>query len=160
MTGSLHSPTRIALSFLALALWAPFACSEVNVELTAFRIISETGDKVRYTSAEQIAPGDLLEYWVVYTNTGERAVNNLRAQLPIPDGLVYVQESARPTDVLASRDGQSFAETPLLRWTTDASGQRTREPVPLGEYRMLRWVKPTLQAGDRFVVRARAQVLN
>ena len=84
---------------------------------------------------------------------------NVAATVPIPAGLALVAESSRPIAQQASLDGKTFAPTPLMREVKNPAGITEKQPIPLGEYRALRWVLPELAAGTDAKVALRARVL-
>jgi hypothetical protein len=68
-----------------------------------------------------------------------------------------VPGSARPANALATVDGESFFAVPLGRVVRRADGAEAREPVPIGDYRALRWQAGDLAPGQvaRFSARVR-----
>jgi hypothetical protein len=63
-----------------------------------------------------------------------------------------------PPDVLASTDGAQFARPPLMRAVRQPDGSERQMPVPIEEYRALRWNLGTLAAGQSEQVQARVRV--
>lgn len=128
----------------------------VRVKLTQARVVVEAG-KEELVGAEVLKPGDVIEYRAVYTNTSKETVRDLMATLPVPEGLEYVAKSARATDGVpavhaATRDGK-YGPEPLMV----TEGAKT-VPVPLAQYRMLRWQVGAMVAGRSVTVSARARV--
>ena len=118
-----------------------------------------SGGKETLMPAERVKPGDLLEYRVRYSNKSNAPVNDFAVTLPIPRGLELVAVSDSPRASLASTDGSKFEPVPLLRKVTNANGVQITEPVPLAEYRALRWQVGQLGAGKsaQFVARAKVE---
>ena len=109
--------------------------------------------------ANAVRPGDLMEYQVTHVNTGQTPVKNVEATLPIPAGVsVYVNQSAQPQHVLASTDGRKFEAVPLKRKIILSDGKQEIRPVPLNEYRYLRWSLGDVPAGQQKSVSARVRV--
>ena len=125
--------------------------------LTAFKVVQQ-GPKEALVPAADVRPGDVIEYRVAYENKGDNAVNNLNATLPVPAGTTYVASSVAPDDATASLDGATFAALPLKRTLKTPQGEKV-VPVPLREYRFLRWNVKTLAAGATQQVVARVRVL-
>ena len=117
-----------------------------------------SGGKETLMPAERVKPGDLLEYRVRYSNKSNAQVNDFAVTLPIPRGLELVALSDSPRASLASTDGSKFEPVPLLRKVTNADGVQITEPVPLAEYRALRWQVGQLAAGKSAQFAARAKV--
>ena len=111
-----------------------------------------------FRPAQVSKPGDVLEYRVSYTNHWNAAVNGLVASLPITVGTTLVDKSQLPPDVEASTDGTRFAPLPLMHRVRQADGSEQQQPVPLSEYRALRWSLGTLATGMSEQVSARVRV--
>jgi uncharacterized repeat protein (TIGR01451 family) len=139
---------------LAGGAWAQPA--QITSELRVERVEIVDGKTV-LEPAQLTKPGDVLEYRVKYTNRSASAVTGLVANLPIPVGTTLVARSELPPGVLASTDGAHFAPPPLMRTVRQADGER-RVPVPIEEYRALRWNLGTLAAGQSEQVQARVRV--
>ena len=117
-----------------------------------------SGGKEVLTPAERVKPGDLLEYRVRYSNKGNSTVNDFAVTLPIPKGMELVAQSDSPRAALASTAGSKFEAVPLLRKVKKSDGSEVTEPVPLAEYRALRWQLGQLAAGKTAQFAARAKV--
>ena len=150
----------VALPLLAEAK-APAAAAQtdkavVAVSLTQTKIITEADGREREVDAKAVRPGDVIEYQATYVNNGKQPVKALMAGLPIPEGLEYLPNSAKPAgaSVKAAVKHGEFAAEPLMR--KGPSGKP--EAVPYNEYRVLRWEIGQLKAGASVTVRARAKV--
>jgi uncharacterized repeat protein (TIGR01451 family) len=144
------------------------ASEAIQVKLEAKRVVVNARGRELLQPAPQAKPGDTLEYSAEYRNVSRGTVSELVANLPIPVGTTYVENSAYPRGAEASLDGTTFAPMPLMRdsRTKDLLGTNdqpqpgsVREAVPLIEYRALRWQFPQLESRKTVTVRARA-VLN
>jgi uncharacterized repeat protein (TIGR01451 family) len=144
----------LALGLVSTA-WAQQA--PVSSELQVQRVETVDGATV-FKPAQVSKPGDVLEYRVSYTNHSNAAVTGLVANLPIPAGTTLVDKSQLPPDALASTDGTRFAPLPLMRRVKQADGRENELPVPLEEYRALRWTLGTLAPGKSEQVSARVRV--
>src|ERR1700743_3048605 len=88
----------------SLATSAALAAEQPNVvvELKAFHVVTQSG-KEKLEPADQIKPGEILEYRATYRNTSHVAAHDVVATLPVPPQAVqYLQSSALPAGVLAS----------------------------------------------------------
>jgi len=130
------------------------AAEPVKVSLQAFKVVVVNG-KESLVESKTAKPGEVLEYRATYSNVSKKNVANLMATLPVPKGMEYVAQSGRPATPEASVDGKQFAPAPLMRPRADGKGQ---EPVPVADYRALRWKAVELQAGKSFEVSARMRV--
>jgi len=140
---------------LAGGAWAQPA--QITSELVVERVELVDGKAV-FKPAQVSKPGDTLEYRVRYTNRSASAATGLVANLPIPAGTTLLAGSELPPQVLASTDGAHFAPPPLMRSVRQPDGSERRVPVPLEEYRALRWNLGTLAAGQSAQVQARVRV--
>jgi uncharacterized repeat protein (TIGR01451 family) len=148
-----------AIACLLLVLTcAAAAHAEVQIQLTAHRVEKDAKGAEVLTPAEEIKPGQLVEYRAVYTNDGGTAVAKLFATLPIPPGTEFLSSSASPAGAQASIDGKSFAPMPLRRKVRLADGREVQRDIPLSEYRYLRWSLGTLAPDQDKTVRARVRV--
>ncbi len=147
----------VLLMALAGALPAQQA-TDVRVNLTAKRVVITDG-KESLVSADKAKPGEVIQYEAVYQNATQSPVKNIAATVPIPAGLVLVEGSAKPPAAEASLDGKTFAPVPLTREVKNEAGVMEKKPVPLAEYRALRWVINELPAGKAETVLLRARVL-
>ena len=136
---------------------ASAADNNVAVALHAFKVVtSAAGTKLVPTDAVQ--PGDTIEYQVTYSNKGAAPAKDVLATLPVPQGgLAYLADSATPAAVQASVDGTTFAPLPLSR-TVTREGKQVTEPVPVSEYRFLRWKLGDIKPGASTTVSSRMRL--
>jgi uncharacterized repeat protein (TIGR01451 family) len=142
---------------LLLAAGAFAQSPAVTSSLTAQRVETVAG-KVVLTPADAGKPGDLVEYSGTYRNAGKTPVEKLVATIPVPAGTTFVAGSAAPARAQASTDGVRFAPMPLMRSVRAADGSTRQEPVPLADYRFVRWEVGSLAAGADARVLLRVQI--
>ena len=133
----------------------PATAQAVAVLLTQHKVVKAADGKEQLLDATTVKPGDVLEYRATYTNTTDKAVTGVVATLPIPEGLEYSAQSAKPGPTLvqaATKNGVYGAE-PLMRQVNGKA-----ESVPYVEYRTLRWNLGQLPARGVAAVSARAKV--
>lgn len=131
--------------------------SPVSSQLLAQRV-EMVGGKPVLKPAGDGKPGDVLQYSATYRNTSAAAAGKLLATIPVPPGTTFIAASAEPAQALASTDGTVFAPMPLTRMVKQADGSVRKEPVPLADYRALRWETGTLAAGASTVVSLRVRI--
>lgn len=151
---------RCGGAFLSLVL-APslFAqAPDVRVDLTGKRVVLTDG-KESFVKADKAGPGDVIQYEAVYRNDGKAQAKNVVATVPIPQGMTLVADSARPTAEQATTDGKNFSPVPLMREVKNEAGVMEKQPVPLSEYRALRWTLPELAPEKTATFVLRAQLL-
>ncbi len=102
--------------------------------------LSDGSKEERFTPATQAIPGQIVEYRIFATNSGETTLPPGVVQIygPVQGGMEYVTNSATPTsDKLLTEfsvDGVNFSEAPVL--VGEATARRVAEPA---EYTMIRW---------------------
>ena len=145
----------LACAVMALSFQAHAATAQdpVKVNLQVFKVASVNG-KESLVQSKTVKPGETLEYRATYSNVSKKNISNLAATLPVPKGMEFVSQSAKPAAVDASVDGQLFAPVPLMRKKLSGG----EEPVPMSEYRALRWKSVDLPAGKSYEVSARMRV--
>lgn len=155
-------PLPLVVSLVALSLPA-FAAAEkatLTSELQVWTVVKNADGAETLQPAQSVKPGDVLQYTAVYRNADTRAVSRLVASLPIPAGTELVAASASPREVQASLDGKVYAAAPLMRKVRRADGQMVDVPVPLTEYRYLRWPEQQVVAGTTYSTSARVRVVS
>jgi len=108
-----------------------------------------------------VAPGDVVEYRLVFTNITGRPVNNIQFTDPVPEGMHYLQGTAgadrEDVDVEFSLDGgTSYSELPMVEVVVD--GRTERRPASPENYTDIRWtvhgeVQPDARVAAAFQVR-------
>ena len=89
-----------------------------------------------------VAPGDVVEYQLVFTNITGRPVNNIQFTDPLPEGMHYLQGTAgadlEDVDVEFSLDGgTSYSEQPMVEVVVD--GRTEQRPASPEDYTNIRW---------------------
>ena len=128
------------------------------VQLTMQRVLVDAQGREQLVPAAQVRPGDLLEYRGTYTNRSSRPLGEVQATLPVPAHTTYQADGVSPSGVFAARADGRHAPAPLMQRVRDAAGRESLQPVPLAEYRSLRWSLRTLDPGQSTTVRARVRV--
>ena len=132
--------------------------NDVVVTLKAQKVERTRDGKEVLRVADRAIPGEVIQYDAIYRNQGKKGIRNLQPTLPIPSGLEYLPDSAKPAPSKASLDGKNFAPVPLMRQVALPDGKTKEEPVPASEYRALRWELGDLDSGRNALVSARARL--
>ncbi|MCI0743820.1 MAG: hypothetical protein L0Y58_00290 [Verrucomicrobia subdivision 3 bacterium] len=132
--------------------------NDVVVTLKAQKVTVARDGKETLRLADRATPGEIIQYDAVYKNQSKSGVRNLQPTLPIPAGLEYLPNSAKPAPAKASIDGKNFSPLPLMRQVALPDGRTKEEAVPYSEYRALRWELGDLDSGKVAVVSARARL--
>jgi uncharacterized repeat protein (TIGR01451 family) len=149
----------LAAAFAAIGC-AAWAQPNVQSELIAEKLVRAPSGQLSRAAADSVKPGDLVAYTATYRNTGKDAARALVVTVPVPTGMEYQgrQPEEKLAPALASLDGRSYAAIPLTRKVKNAQGQEVVQPVPVAEYRFLRWNMAELGAGADVSVRLTARV--
>lgn len=147
-----------AVLVMAVPVWSADS-GDVIVELSAQKVIKGPDGREKFESAEKSAPGEIIEYTVVYRNKGKAEVKNLLGTLPVPQGMEYLPATSKPEKVTASLDGKIYGNVPLKKKVKMPNGREETREVPYGEYRFLRWDLISLPAGQSVRVSARMRLL-
>ena len=149
----------LLLAFLApTSAGAQAAKNDVVVTLKAQKVMRASDGSETLQAAERAMPGEVIQYDAVYKNQSGNGVRNLVPTLPIPRGLEYIPDSAKPAPTKASVDGKIFQPLPLMRTVTLPNGETVEQPVPPSEIRALRWEIGDLDAGAAAQISARARL--
>jgi hypothetical protein len=133
----------------------------VQSVLEVYRITVDENGEETATQTTEVQPGDLLEYRLTYSNNLDESISQLQPVLPIPVGMDYQIGSASPSleGASLSNSGNTFQNVPLTRQVRQPDGTTAEEQVPSREYRRLRWLVPSLGAGDQVILVARVKVI-
>lgn len=146
------------LVVLALCAGVATAQAPLTSELVVQRVVVDARGQEAREGAAAVKPGELIQYTATYTNRSRAPLAQFSATLPIPAGTVFVVDSGQPLGAQASVDGKSFDTMPLRRKVQQPDGRWVETPVPLADYRALRWPARTLGAKERFVASLRVRV--
>ena len=129
-----------ALLSLASLAWAR---GPVTGDIKAFIVTHEDGEE-RVVEARETAPGQVMEFRIVFTNNGEESVSGIRVVDPIPESTTFVADS-HSSDVSAEFEvsidgGESFEPEPVVRIETREDGTQSRVVVPPSDYTHVRWL--------------------
>lgn len=149
------SNVKALLAIVLLAIAFSFASfAQVTAEMTASKIVLQ-GNKERRDAADKTHPGEIVEYCIVYKNTGRAPVKNVLATLPIPLGMELLPKSPVPAEFSVSVEGATYAKFPLKRMIVGPDGRTKIAEVPAADIRGIRWNIGELKAGESRAITAR-----
>lgn len=140
-----------------------YAASPVSGDIQAFLITADNGSELQQP-AEQAEPGDVIEYRLIFTNSGEADVFGLNVVNPIPQNTTFVSQSANtkiPSIFKVSIDGgETFESTPVKRIETQTDGSQKEVVIPSSMYTHVQWKadKPLLSDGGEHVYSYRVTI--
>lgn len=135
------------------------ATDPLLIKLVRSKVVLNSGREV-FESAATAKPGDILEEVATYTNSSKSSLKGFEATLPVPGNTELVMASIKPANAMASVDGKIFAKLPLVQKVRQSNGVEIEQPVPLSQYRYLRWYPGEIAAEKSMTVTARFKVAN
>ena len=97
-------------------------------------------EQTQLVEATNVLPGERVLFSVTYTNNGDQAVEEVVITNPVPDHMVYIDNSASGdnTSITFSVDGGESFGAPRDLLVTDASG--TQRPATAKDFTHVRWI--------------------
>ncbi len=150
----------LGLLLLGSLSWvAAAANNDLAISLQARKVIAQTNGREQLQPAERAFPGEVIQYDARYANQSGRPLRQIQPTLPIPAGMTYLKDSAKPAPVKASLDGKTFEAIPLHRQVQLPDGKVELHEVPATEYRALRWYISELAPGSQTNLVARTRLI-
>lgn len=126
------------------------SAQDLVVSLEAFKITQDSAAEEVLVLAEEAAPGDLIEYRALCENTTDSAMKDVFAEIPVPEGLVWLASSDKPKAIQARLADGRLVTLPAL----DEEGKA----LPAELIRSLRWKIESIAAGEAAEIALRASV--
>ena len=150
-----QTPAIAALVLTLLCAAAPaLAKPRIELVITQTKEVAETKNgarAVRMVPVKEAAPGDVLEYTLGYSNTGDEVARDAVIDDPIPKGATYQAGSAtgEGAEISFSADGgKSYAPAVKLSYEIRLpSGQLERRTATPVDYTHLRWTVKAIPPG-------------
>lgn len=107
-TSVITTPVTTITSIDALQLKPTFSTPDVvNAQTKVMKILKNSDGREVAVPANHIAPGDVIEYHTVYTNTTAQPVTDINALVSLPSGIRMVSLNS-PLPTLATTGGDSY----------------------------------------------------
>ena len=148
-TSVINAPVTTITSIDTLQLKPTFSTPDVvNAQTKVMKILKNSDGREVAVPANHIAPGDVIEYHTVYTNTTAQPVTDINAMVSLPNGVRLVSLNS-PLPTLATTGGDSYQTI-----------QQVGNTVVVKEnYSGLKWnlVNLSPKAAQTVVIRAKVQ---
>ena len=148
-TSVINAPVTTITSIDTLQLKPTFSTPDVvNAQTKVMKILKNSDGREVAVPANHIAPGDIIEYHTVYTNTTAQPVTDINAMVSLPNGVKLVSLNS-PLPTLATTGGDSYQTI-----------QQVGNTVVVQEnYSGLKWnlVNLSPKAAQTVVIRAKVQ---
>lgn len=132
---------------------------DLAISLEARKVVKQSDGQEKLLPADRAFPGEVVQYDALYFNQSPKPLQNVSPTLPIPNGMVFVPQSAKPSPAEASLDGRKFEPIPIKRKVTLPNGDVTEQEVSPTQYRALRWHLGDMAAGAKTTVTARTKLV-
>lgn len=148
---------------IAWIMLAPIANAQpgdpVQSNLVAYKVVTNQDNEEVLESADQVKPGDIVEYHLAYTNTLGSGITNLKPELPVPVGMTYLGNPSSQNLVGASlQDNGAISKLPLYTEKTLPNGMVVKSEVSADKFRKLQWQVAQLAAGQTITLKVRMRV--
>ncbi|MCX5852544.1 MAG: hypothetical protein NT072_10915 [Deltaproteobacteria bacterium] len=163
----LIAAVMIFVAMLPVAAFAQAAQGEPKLTLTMdvkkeVKVKKGTVETVEYVPAKTTAPDDVLLYTITYKNEGKTELKDAAIMDAVPDGTVYILESAggKDTEAVFSIDGgKTFQKPPITYMVKNSDGTIVRKPAPAEMYTHVQWiVKKFVLPGESGIVNFKVKV--
>ena len=148
-TSVINAPVTMITSIDTLQLKPTFSTPDVvNAQTKVMKILKNSDGREVAVPANHIAPGDIIEYHTVYSNTTAQPVNDINAMVSLPNGVKLVSLNS-PLPTLATTGGDNYQTI-----------QQVGNTVVVQEnYSGLKWnlVNLSPNAAQTVVIRAKVQ---
>lgn len=108
--------------------------------------------QVTRVPADRAHPGDVVVYTITYENAGKGPVLDAEIVDPIPQGVVYLLNSAEGKDaeITCSIDGgRTWLKPPVMMQVRKPDGSLESQPAPPERYTHIRWlIKKSVAPGQ------------
>ena len=154
----------ICTGLLMLPLSA-FANPEIVLNMVSEKeiMVEQNGKQVKkIVEAKETTPGEVLIYSITYKNKGDEVAKNVAIKNPIPEGTVYVVDSAQGSnaDITFSIDkGLTFKKAGMLTYERkDATGKFIKSKASYEQYSHVKWLVQEVQPGKGGTVSYKVKV--
>ncbi len=142
--------TSIARTATLICMFVPtIAFAELKSEMAAYIVTTDASGAEQYASADQVKPGQTIEYRMRHTNTFDNAIGGVAVTGPVPEGGELVIGRSK-SDVVATFEvrgefnpdnaGEEWSALPAQRVVIQADGSRLVEPAGPEHFTAVRWV--------------------
>ena len=159
--------TAVALIVFILPVLAKAVQGEPKLTLTMdvkkeVKVKKGTVEIIEYQTAKATARDDVLLYAITYKNEGKAELKDASIMDAVPDGTVYILESAagKYAEAVFSIDGgRTFQKPPAVYLVRNPDGTIVQKPAPAEMYTHVKWiVKKFVLPGESGIVQFKVKV--
>jgi len=116
----------------------------IEGSMTAYRVTFDEKGVALFEKTDNIAPGDMIEYRILYENKGGNAFKNLKVDGPIPPYTHYVGNSdssnVQYTLLVSIDHGNTWEPEPVKRIEQTSDSIQKEVIIPPKKYTHIRWL--------------------
>lgn len=165
-TGKMHDRVLSVVFAIVVIAWimlAPIANAQpgdpVQSNLVVYKVVTNQDNEEVLEPADQVKPGDIVEYHLAYTNTLTSGISNLKPELPVPSGMTFLGNPSSQNLVGASlQENGAISKLPLFTESTLPNGKVVKAEVTADKFKKLQWQVSQLGAGQTITIKARMRV--
>lgn len=165
---SRNSGFGILWALLLFVVLGAFANQAVAAEtplqgtMKSFLVEENEDGKEVLTETEQVKPGQVIEYALVYGNVTDGNLTDVNIVGPIPEGTVYMAGTAAIRDKMTPRfsidGGVIFKPEPVLYTVKQDDGIELERVATPDMYTHVRWTVENLLAQQKLTLKYRVKV--
>jgi uncharacterized repeat protein (TIGR01451 family) len=112
--------------------------------LEAYIVKKDSHGKEIFEKTQNASPGEIVEYRLIYENTGTTVLSGLVVNGPIPDHTKFIGNSAKTDishDFVVSIDhGKTWEKEPVKRVKKMSNGKQKTVVIPPEQYTNVKWL--------------------
>lgn len=137
--------------------------SPLSTDMAAYVVTVDAKGNETLRAAKKAEPGEVIQYQITSTNSGEQALKGLKAVGPIPANTRYVGQSAytetRSNLHVSIDGGKTFEKEPVKREKKMPDGSVETVIIPASQYTHIRWTATdALTSGGQHIYNYRVKV--
>jgi uncharacterized repeat protein (TIGR01451 family) len=128
---------------LTMSAGAAFGAANLTGTLEAYRVVVNDEGVEKFLPADNARPADVIEYRLVYTNTGDQPIQQVLITDPVPFGTRLLNPGARQTRAAKAEysidGGKKFQPWPILVKKTNEKGEEKLTEATPDMVTHIRW---------------------
>lgn len=157
----------ILILLAVLAVFASPALAEgptLTGAMDARKIVLDENNQEIAVPADKVYPRDLVEYTLRYSNSGNASATGVNLVGPIPEGTIYLDQTATDDALLhplfSIDQGETYHEAPVTYIEIDENGQEVTKTATPDMITHIKWMMGNvMEVGQEVSVSYRVQVM-
>ena len=136
---------------------------ELSSEMKAVKIVIDEKDHEITVPADEVYPDDMLEYTLIYRNTGEVSASDVGFVGPVPSGTTYLDKTASDIEglspVFSIDGGKNYHQAPVTYEVIRKDGSSETKKATPEMITHIKWIlSKNFDVGEEATVSYRVQV--